>query len=142
MGDNDDGATSEPWTDRWIVSGGNNGFPLYRSESIGLSPSENAGLEQCPAYIAGIPASLSDTVKSCADLVVELRFSVGEMPTHALAPGEQFIGRELARLDIDAAGKVVSCKVLETAGLVPPQLSRTCFIGAKQYTPRKDASGS
>jgi hypothetical protein len=48
----------------------------------------------------------------------------------------------LPRLDVDAAGKTVSCKVLEVVGLMPPQLSRTCLISAKQYTPRKDASGS
>jgi hypothetical protein len=64
------------------------------------------------------------------------------MPTIVLAPADQFVGRELARLDIDSAGSVSSCKVLETAGLLPPQLSRACLIAAKRYTPRKNAGGS
>ena len=102
---------------------------------------ENAKPAQCPPYITGNRNFITRQLKAHSDLVIEQRFSLGPMPAFRLAPGEQLVGREFARLDIDAAGKIVSCKVLEMVGLVPPS-SPTCLISAKQYAPRKDASGS
>jgi TonB family protein len=142
IGDDEDGASSEPWMVRWIVSGRGNVFPSCQSDAGGLSQIQDAPSAQCPAYIAGISVSLSGRAKNYAEIVVEQRFSVGQMPTLGLAPGDELVGRELAQLDVDPTGKIVSCKVLEVVGSVPPQLSRTCLITAKQYTPRKDVSGS
>ena len=138
----DDGAANEPWMLRWIASGWDNGVPSCRSELGGLSESESAALGQCPAYVAGVAASLSGSVAGYRELVVEQRFSVGTPPVLAMAPSDRFTAREVAQLDIDAAGRVSSCKVLETSGLVPPQIPRACLISAKQYTPKKDSRGS
>jgi TonB family protein len=142
IGDDDEGASSEPWMVRWIVNGWENGFPSCRSELGGASEGDNAGPAQCPPYVAGVPASLPVALSPYSDLIIEQRFSIGAIPTIALAPTDQFLGRELARLDIDSTGKVTSCKVLETAGLIPPQVSRACLITAKHYMQKKDASGS
>jgi TonB family protein len=140
IGNDDDGATSEPWMVRWVVNGWNYALPSCRS-GIGEAL-ESATPAECPSYIAGIAASLPDSLKVHSDLVIEQRFTVGDAPNIMIASSDRLIGKELARLEIDAHGKVSSCKVIETVGLMPPQLSRSCLITAKQYTPRKDGSGS
>ena len=138
----DEGQTSDPYTVRWIVSEWQNGFPSCRDELGDAAATGEAGSSQCPAYIAGVPASLPDSTKPYPQIIVEQRFSVGEAPKVTFAPTDRFVGRELARLDIDASGKLTSCKVIETMGVVPPQLPRSCLISAKRYAPRKDARGS
>ena len=139
IGDDDDGATSEPWTVRWVVSGWDYALPSCRSGIGGALETRNLTMS---TVHRGNRRLMTRQSKVHSDLVIEQRFSLGPMPTFRLAPGEQLVGREFARLDIDAAGKIVSCKVLEMVGRVPPQLSRTRVISAKQYAPRKDASGS
>jgi hypothetical protein len=138
----DDAASSQAWTDRWVVSESANGLPLCRSELRDILENENARSAPCPPYVAGVATSLFDGPNSYSNIVVEQRFSVDVAPTIVLAPTDQFVGRELARLDIDSAGTVSSCKVLETVGFLPPQLSRACLIAAKRYVPRKNAGGS
>jgi TonB family protein len=142
IGDDDEGETSDPYMVRWIVSGWQNDYPSCRTELGGAAESDRAGATRCPPYVAGIPASLPGRAKTASDIVIEQRFSVGASPTVTLAPADTFIGRELARLDIDVAGKVSSCKVVETTGTIPPQLSRACLITAKQYARKKDAKGT
>jgi TonB family protein len=141
IGDDEEGETSDPYMVRWIVSGWQNGYPSCRTELGGAAETGTAGATQCPPYIAGVPASLSATDKADPDIVIEQRFSVGASPNVALAPADRFIGRELARIDIDAAGRVASCKLIETTGIVPRQIPRTCLITAKHYARKKDAQG-
>lgn len=138
----DDSGSSDPFMVRWIVSGWDNDLPSCRSELGGTAEGEYAGPAPCPAYIAGIPGSLGDVVNPYDQIAVQQNYSVGQAPAVALAPAERLIGRELARLDIDEAGRVLSCKVVDVAGNMPPQLSRACLIGMKHYLPKKNASGS
>ena len=141
IGEDDEGSGSDPYMVRWVVSEWQNGYPYCRNELSGAAENEAAGPSQCPAYVAGIPASLPESAKTSPTLVLEQRFSVAAPPTVSLAPTDRFIGREVARLDIDGAGRVSSCRVVEAAGIIPPQVSRACLISTKRYERKKDAQG-
>ena len=141
IGEDEEGAGSDPFMVRWVVSEWQNGYPYCRNELSGAAENEAAGPSQCPAYVAGIPASLPESAKTSPTLVIEQRFSVAAPSTASIAPTDRFIGREVARLNINGAGKVTSCTVLEAAGIIPPQVSRACLITAKRYERKKDARG-
>lgn len=142
IAEEDEGESSEPYMVRWIVSDWDNAVPSCRTEVGGAAEGDHAGPAMCPAYVAGIPASLGDLVRGYAQLSVEQRFSIGSLPSTTPASGDRLIGRELARLDVDAAGRVTSCRLLEVTGIVPDQLSRACVVTAKHFAPKKDARGA
>jgi hypothetical protein len=125
---------------RWIVGGWQDDYHAGRNWA---APPRVTVLEQLDALpiLQAFRPPYREAPRTLPILLSQ-RFSVGASPTVTLAPADTFIGRELARLDIDAAGKVSSCKVVETTGTIPPQLSRACLITAKQYARKKDAKGT
>lgn len=142
IGEADEGQSSEPYTVRWIINDWDDRVPSCRTEAAGAAEGEVGRRAPCPAYVAGIPASLGDVVQGYSQLAIEQRFSVGDLPSITIASEDRLIGRELARLDIDAAGRVISCKVVESTGIVPSQLSRGCLVTARHFAPKKDARGA
>jgi TonB family protein len=144
----DGGASSEPWSVRWIISGWNKTGKGLVSCRLVFEPQPAKGASGdgkasgCPPYVAGIPALMRGDLNRQADLVIEQRLSIGTIPSLALATGDQLAGKELARLGVDAEGKVSSCRTVETAGLLPPQLPRPCSIIPRRYAQRTNSSGS
>jgi|tagenome__1003787_1003787.scaffolds.fasta_scaffold20988900_12 TonB family protein len=71
--------------------------------------------------------------------IVEQRFSPGPLPEKQLGEDEVLVFRLAVRLDIDAAGKLTSCTVMERNG--PPAAPDPCEGVAKAYRPRPGADG-
>jgi hypothetical protein len=78
--------------------------------------------------VAGAQASMAKTANSSAAkdqvtrITFERRFSPGEkLNTAALQPGDTLLGSSVMALAIDGAGSVKGCRVVSTAGTLPPQ---------------------
>jgi TonB family protein len=134
-----------------------------------LSPREDWGLRTIIALATGKPPScrmelggaikgvLPETIECSSDattlagalqqapdrleVVLEQGFAMSGEPKIAMQPSDRLISRQLARLEVDAAGTLKSCKIIETAGSIPPGYPGACTVAPRQFEPRKDAGG-
>ncbi|WP_341632909.1 hypothetical protein [Sphingomonas agri] len=112
-----------PWWERVTVTVGDDGETHSCRYESSLRP-QNA--QDCS--VASAQASMSKTASSSGGkdqvtrITFERRFSPGEKPDGAsLQPGETLLGSSVMALAIDGQGAVKGCKVVSTAGSLPPQ---------------------
>lgn len=73
------------------------------------------------------------------DYVIAHAFRVGQEPTSGMAPKDKLLGRQVAKIDVDATGKA-DCKVLETEGDAGQAID-VCSTAAPAYAPLTNTSG-
>lgn len=115
--------SSVPWWERVTVTVGDDGQTHSCRYESSLRP-QNA--KDCS--VSATEASMSRTSSSSGAkdqvtrITFERRFSPGAKPEmDALQPGETLLGSSVMALAIDGAGAVKGCKVVSTAGSLPPQ---------------------
>jgi hypothetical protein len=115
--------SSVPWWERVTVTVSDDGQTHSCRYESSLKP-QNA--QDCS--VAGAQASMAKTANSSAAkdqvtrITFERRFSPGEkLNTAALQPGDTLLGSSVMALAIDGAGSVKGCRVVSTAGTLPPQ---------------------
>lgn len=115
--------SNAPWWERVTVTVSDDGQTHSCRYETSLRP-QNA--QDCS--VSGAQASMSRTASSSGAkdqvtrITFERRFSPGEKPDmSALQPGETLLGSSVMALAIDGAGAVRGCKVVSTAGSLPPQ---------------------
>ena len=119
--------SNAPWWERVTVTVSDDGQTHSCRYETSLKP-QNA--QDCS--VSGAQASMSKTASSSGAkdqvtrITFERRFNPGEKPNEsALQPGETLLGSSVMALAIDGAGAVKGCKVVSTAGTLPPQYGCT-----------------
>jgi hypothetical protein len=112
-----------PWWERVTVTVSDDGQTHSCRYESSLRPQNG---RDCA--VSGPAASMSRTASSpgakdqVTRITFERRFSPGAVPDNsALQPGETLLGSSVMALAIDGAGAVKGCKVVSTAGSLPPQ---------------------
>jgi hypothetical protein len=115
--------SSVPWWERVTVTVSDDGQTHSCRYESSLRP-ENA--KECSVASQAAMAKTSSASSGAKDQVTritfERRFNPGEKPVMAaLQPGETLLGSSVMALAIDGHGAVKGCKVVSTAGTLPPQ---------------------
>ena len=111
---------SVPWWERITVIVDDKGLQQSCKYQSSLSPS---GAEECDKDMAdSIPTSGAKGPSGVhSKLTFERRFSPGGKPDSGkLEPGDKLLGRQVLFLTIDSEGSITSCRVVATAGDMPP----------------------
>jgi hypothetical protein len=112
--------STAPWWEKvtFTISGdGANQTCRYES-SLASAAAESCGSEDEPASLAH---DASGSTSTLTKITIERRFTPGTTPQPVdLNPGETLLGGQLMALDIDGGGKVLSCRVVGSAGDVKP----------------------
>ena len=129
---------SDPWAVRTVVNFTPDGRPLScHMEFDGaraLQP--GTGPASCDAEAElGAPPKVADLPGAIGTVVMEQRFQIGRVQATPVAPGDFLVGRQVLSLDVDADGKLTSCKVVAIAG--PDPGSDPCSQVEKQYSLHK-----
>lgn len=136
-------APSEPWALRAIVSLARGRSPTCRVEVEGAlkrqMPTEAE--TACPAGSQAAVTELEKISEAFAELVTEQRFAIGARPKTLMPAGDRLLGQQLAELEVDAAGNLTSCKILESTGTMPPGFPDVCSVVGKHYVPKKAPDG-
>lgn len=139
----EDWVPTEPWSTRIIVNFGPDGRPLAcRVEMDGAmarSPGEKP--QSCPPEFTQRDAPVvAELPGAIASMVIEERFLLDRSQEPVLNKGDVLMARQLFELEINASGKVTSCRLAEHSGLQPPTDSCAEFL-SKTYRPRKGKDG-
>ncbi len=128
---------SEAWERRWIVSS-SNGQPSCRVEVSGALKSGDG--EYCPPDAERLATQLAG--HPSARFVLFRQFTVGAPPKpREMASDDRSVGRQVAQLDVDLAGNLASCRIVETAGQMLSNPVGLCPSVGTTYTPLRDATG-
>ena len=134
-------ANSEPWSARVIVTYAPGKPVVCRFEYEGAARGLPKEVENCPTGAAAAKEFTADGI-SLIELISERGLTVGEKPKPHTGPNEEVISELVVETDVDAAGKLLSCKTVEKVGTpgkdVPVDL---CSQLSKAYNPRTDAHG-
>ena len=119
--------SAAPWWERVTVTVSDDGQTHSCRYETSLRPQNT---QECA--VSGAEASVSKTSSSSGAkdqvtrITFERRFNPGEKPEMAaLQPGETLLGSSIMALAIDGAGAVKKCKVVSTAGSLPPEYGCT-----------------
>ena len=110
--------SSVPWWEKITVTVDDQG----KQQSCRYETSA-AGAAACDAKVAAsIETGGKGTQGFFKKVTFERRFSPGaaQLDAGKLAPGDRLLGRQVMFLTIDATGAIASCKLVATAGDVPP----------------------
>jgi TonB family protein len=138
----DDWTPSDPWVLRTVINFAPDGRPIScRLELEGaMKPPAGQATPPCDAdAMASVPVKVADLPSAIATLVMEQSFAIGRVPVRPLAAGNVLVLRQVVSLDIDAEGKLTSCKVVEQTEDGPQ--ADACTDVDKEYVPRKGPNG-
>jgi TonB family protein len=129
---------SDPWAVRTVVNFTSDGRALScHMEFDGAKALQpGTGPASCDVEAElGAPPKVADLPGAIGTVVMEQRFEIGRVQATPLAPGDFLVGRQVLSLDVDADGKLTSCKVVDIAGADPG--SDPCAQVDKQYSLHK-----
>lgn len=138
----EDKASSEPWLSRIIIRFGPDGrLASCRIEMEGsLRRMAGPTVPECPAdALKGFPPDIAELRGSIATIVSEESFAMGHVSAPPIPAGDTLIGRVVTNLDVDADGKLTSCKVAQVNG--EDLQDDPCAEIEKLYEPRLGADG-
>jgi TonB family protein len=138
----EDRASSEPWVSRIIIRFGPNGrLASCRIELEGsLRRMAGPTVPECPAdALKGFPRDLAEFRGSIATIVSEESFAMGHVSAPPVPAGDTLIGRAVTTVNVDADGKLTSCKVAQVDG--EELQDDPCAEIEKLYEPRRGADG-
>lgn len=138
----EDATPSDPWATRMVLNFAPDGRPLScRLELEGAmapAPGEKPGSCDNDAFRGAVPPT-SDLPGAVVRLISEERFALASNPAPGLGPGDQLISRVVLGLDVDAAGKLTACNVVEQSGAATA--GDPCAAVGKAFHPRNGADG-
>jgi hypothetical protein len=107
--------TSVPWWERVTVTVDQEGKQQSCRYEASLSPS---GAGACDEEVAAsVQAGARGASGRFSKVTFERRFSPGgQLDSGRLQPGDELLGRQVMHLTFDAAGAIVSCRVVAATG--------------------------
>jgi protein TonB len=137
-------APSDPWSSRIVTDFGPYGDAVACRIELQMPGQENRSAasphRDCPAaemkkYVAG-ELRFGGPIDRMSQVQ---QFAIGPAPPPTLGPNEFIYSRLVLGLEVDAGGKLTSCKVIER--VAPPLPLDPCLAAPKEYRPRTAASG-
>ena len=115
--------SSVPWWERVTVTVSDDGQTKSCRYESSLKPQNASGCDVVGASASATKTAATSGAKDqYTRITFERRFSPGAKPDmSALQPGETLLGGQMLALAIDAKGSVKGCRVVQTAGTLPPQ---------------------
>jgi TonB family protein len=135
----DDPAPSDPWRMRLTISFDGKP-PSCKLDYSG--PDQFRPPEATICQSAGITRAWAELVRPGLVMISENEFTIGEAPPLIMMAGDHLLGRQVVRMEVDAAGFRSSCAVIRSTGSVPPEQPGPCNAAPRRFVPRKDASGA
>jgi TonB family protein len=133
---------SEAWEKHGIINVVQGKPKTCRVEVRGALDEKSRDVVPCPADIPAIPKQLLAMPNASGTYVVEQQFTLGAEPKTAMTGQDRLVGRQVARLEIDAAGSLSSCQIIESAGELGLGSPGVCQTVSRRYVPKKSAAGT
>lgn len=131
---------SAPWASTVVWTFGADGEPLSCQGMV-----EGAMERSKSAVTTCAPKAVPDPLRrfgAVDKLVVEERFALGAIVPPTLGPDEILAGRLVFALNVDAAGNITSCSVVEADPRLAPGTDGCAKIKIITFIPRRGADGT